>query len=145
MEIFNYEILIDASPEKVWQVLWDAKSYTQWTQYFSPSSTMHSDWTINGRTVFLDASGAGMVSTISQLEKFKLVFFKHLGLIQDGIEDLDSDEVKKWKGALEKYFLDDLNGKTKLRVELETTKDYLEMMDTAFKKGFEQVKQLAEG
>ena len=106
---------------------------------------MHSDWTINGRTVFLDASGAGMVSTISQLEKFKLVFFKHLGLIQEGVEDLDSDEVKKWKGALEKYFLDDLNGKTKLRVELETTKDYLEMMDTAFKKGFEQVKQLAEG
>lgn len=145
MEIFNYEILIDASPEKVWQVLWDAKSYTQWTQYFSSGSTMHSDWTINGRTVFLDASGAGMVSTISQLEKFKLVVFKHLGLVQDGIEDLDSDEVKKWKGALEKYFLEDLNGKTKLRVELETAKDYLEMMDTAFKKGFEQVKQLAEG
>ena len=67
MEIFNYEILIDASPEKVWQVLWDAKSYMQWTQYFSPSSTVLSDWTINGRTVFLDASGAGMVSTISQL------------------------------------------------------------------------------
>ena len=66
---------------------------------------MHSDWTINGRTVFLDASGAGMVSTISQLEKFKLVFFKHLGLIQDGIEDLDSDEVKKWRGALESISL----------------------------------------
>ena len=145
MEILNYEILINATPEKVWQVLWNAKSYMQWTQYFSPSSTMHSDWTINGRTVFLDASGAGMVSTISQLEKFKLVFFKHLGLIQDGIEDLDSDEVKKWKGVLEKYFLEDLNGKTRLRVELETAKDYLEMMDTAFKKGFEQVKQLAEG
>ena len=86
---------------------------------------MHSDWTINGRTVFLDASGAGMVSTISQLEKFKLLFFKHLGLIQDGIEDL--------------------NGKTRLRIELETAKDDLEMMDTAFKKGFEQVKQLTEG
>ncbi|WP_445346055.1 hypothetical protein [Acinetobacter bohemicus] len=40
-EIFNYEILIDASPEKVWQVLWDAKSYTQWRQYFSSGSTVH--------------------------------------------------------------------------------------------------------
>ena len=72
-------------------------------------------------------------------------FFKYLGLIQEGVEDLDSDEVKKWKGALEKYFLEDLNGKTRLRIELETAKDYLEMMDTAFKKGFEQVKQLTEG
>ena len=144
MEILNYEILINATPEKVWQVLWDAKSYTQWTQYFSPGSTMHSDWAINGRTVFLDANGDGMVSTISQLEEFKVVIFKHLGMLQDGIEDLDSAEVKKWSGILEKYFLEDLNGKTKLKVELETSQEYLDMMDTAFKKGFEQVKQLAE-
>lgn len=109
----------------------------QWTQYFSLGSTMHSDWTINGRTVFLDASGTGMVSTTSQLEKFKLLFFKHLSLVQGGVEDLDSDEVNKWSGALEKYLLEDLNGTTKLKAELETIKDYLEMMGIAFKKGFE--------
>ncbi|OTG69255.1 ATPase [Acinetobacter sp. ANC 4470] len=144
MEILNYEILIHASPEKVWQVLWDSKSYTQWTQYFSPGSTMHSDWTVDGRTVFLDANGDGMVSTINQLDEFKVVAFKHLGMLQDGVEDLDSEEVKKWSGALEKYFLEGFNGKTKLRVELETTQEYLEMMVIAFKKGFEQVKLLAE-
>lgn len=104
----------------------------QWTQYFSLGSTMHSDWIVHGKTVFLDARGAGMVSTMSQLEEFKLVVFKHLGLVQGGIEDLDSDEVKKWRGVLEKYFFEDLNGTTKLKVELETAQEYLEMMDVAF-------------
>ncbi|SDY31896.1 ATPase [Acinetobacter kyonggiensis] len=137
MEILKYEILIAATPQKVWQVLWNPETYMQWTQYFSLGSTMHSDWTVHGKTVFLDASGAGMVSTMSQLEEFKLVVFKHLGLVQGGIEDLDSDEVKKWRGALEKYFFEDLNGTTKLKVELETAQEYLEMMDVAFKKGFE--------
>lgn len=145
MEILKYEILIAATPQKVWQVLWNPETYMQWTQYFSLGSTMHSDWTVHGKTVFLDASGAGMVSTMSQLEEFKLVVFKHLGLVQGGIEDLDSDEVNKWRGALEKYWLEDLNGTTKLKVELETAQEYLEMMGAAFKKGFEQVKQLAEG
>ena len=132
MEILKYEILIAATPQKVWQVLWNPETYMQWTQYFSLGSTMHSDWTVHGKTVFLDARGAGMVSTMSQLEEFKLVVFKHLGLVQGGIEDLDSDEVKKWRGVLEKYFFEDLNGTTKLKVELETAQEYLEMMDVAF-------------
>ncbi|WP_413772566.1 SRPBCC domain-containing protein [Acinetobacter sp. ANC 4973] len=102
MEILKYEILIAATPQKVWQVLWNPETYMQWTQYFSLGSTMHSDWTVHGKTVFLYASGAGMVSTMSQLEKFKLVVFKHLGLVQGGIEDLDSDEVKKWRGSIGK-------------------------------------------
>ena len=59
MEILNYEILIHASPEKVWQILWDPDTYTEWTQYFAPGSSMHSDWQVNGRTVFLDANGDG--------------------------------------------------------------------------------------
>ena len=41
------------------------------------------------------------------------------------------------EGCIGKYFLENLNGTTKLKVELETAQEYLEMMDVAFKKGFE--------
>ena len=140
MEILNYEILINASPHKVWRILWDPDTYTQWKQYFAPGSSMHSDWQVNGQTVFLDANGDGMISPITELEEFKRVTFQHLGMLEDGIEDLDSESVKKWSGVLEKYVLKDLNGSTKLGVELETSKQHVELMNNGLKRGFEIVK-----
>lgn len=134
MEILNYEILINASPQKVWRILWDPDTYTEWTQYFAPGSSMHSDWQVNGQTVFLDANGDGMISTITELEEFKRVTFKHLGMLEDGIEDLDSEDVKKWSGVLEKYVLKDLNGSTQLSVELETSKQHVELVNNGLKK-----------
>lgn len=78
------------------------------------------------------------------MEEFKTLIFKNLGMLREGIEDLDGAEVKKWSGSLEKYFLEYLHGKTRLRVELESPREYREMMGNGFKKGFEIVKQLAE-
>ncbi|WP_414631488.1 hypothetical protein [Acinetobacter sp. UBA3106] len=85
-----------------------------------------------------------MVSTIEQLDEFRRVVFKHLGIVRKGVENLNSDKVKKWHDALEKYFLEQIHGKTRLRVEVDTAKEYREMMENGFKKGFEMVKQLAE-
>lgn len=48
------------------------------------------------------------------------------------------------EGCFREYFLEDLHGKTRLRVELESPREYREMMGNGFKKGFEIVKQLAE-
>jgi len=86
MEKLGYEILIEASLQRIWQVLWDPNSYSQWTYYFSPSSSMHSDWKVNGKTLFVDADRNGMVSTIEQLDKFKMVVFKHLGRVRKDVE-----------------------------------------------------------
>ncbi|MGE4316716.1 SRPBCC family protein [Acinetobacter sp.] len=144
MEKLSYEILIAATAQKVWQVLWEPESYSQWTYYFSPGSIIRSDWKVNGKTLFLDADNNGMVATIEQLEELKVVIFKHLGMLRKGVEDLHSEEVKKWKGALEKYVLEQVDGKTRLSVEVDTSQEYREMMENGFKKGFEIVKQLAE-
>lgn len=44
------------------------------------------------------------MSTIEQIDEFKTLIFKNLGMLREGIEDLNSAEVKKWKGALENNF-----------------------------------------
>ena len=76
--------------------------------------------------------------------ELKVVIFKHLARVWESIEDLEGEEVKKWKGALEKYVLEQIDGKNILRVNVDRSKDYREMMENGFKKGFEIVKQLAE-
>lgn len=146
METLSYEIVIDAPKQKVWDVLWNEKTYSQWTQFFNPGNVMKSDWEVGGKTYFVNAEGAGMVSTIDSLEEPDQIIFKHLGMVdKDGNEDTESMEVKQWSGCFEKYILIDYDGKTKLHTEVQTEKEWEDDLNTGFTKGLEIVKNLAEG
>ncbi|NAS05210.1 SRPBCC domain-containing protein [Acinetobacter haemolyticus] len=144
METLVYSIKIHAPQQKVWDVLWTLDSYQAWTKFFSPSSTMQSDWKVDGKTYFLDGEGNGMISTIASIEEPKQLIFKHLGIIQNGQEDIESDEVKSWAGTLEKYFLLESGADTELHVEVDVQPEYIEMMDKGFKQGLEAIKQMSE-
>jgi hypothetical protein len=85
-----------------------------------------------------------MVSTIERIEKPKLLIFKHLGEIRDGVEDVESDSVKAWNGALEGYYLEQKDHKTTLKIEVDADQSFKEMMDEGFRKGLEIIKQLSE-
>ena len=145
METLEYEIIINASVRKVWDLLWNPETYPQWTQFFMKGSQFKTDWEINGKTYFLDANGNGMVSTILSLEKPNQVVFSHLGLFKDGQEDTKSKGVIEWSGAQEKYFLREIEGnRTELRTIVHASKNMEAFMNKGFTQGFEVLKNLAE-
>ena len=141
-EIFKTEI--NAPKEKVWKILWDDETYRKWTSAFAEGSYMESDWKIGGRTLFLGGEGNGMVSTIDQLKENEIMSFKHLGMIKDGKEDLESEEVKQWAGLLETYILESSENKTQLSVEMDLGDDYKDYFMEAFPKALKKVKELSE-
>ncbi len=94
METLSYETVINASKEKVWDALWGAENYGEWTQFFTAGSQMKSDWKVNGKTYFTNAEGEGMVSTIDSLEKPDQIIFKHLGMVD---KNGNEDTQKAWK------------------------------------------------
>lgn len=65
-------------------------------------------------------------------------------MIQNGQEDLESEEIKTWAGALEKYMLFDFNGETQLHVEVDIQPEHAEFMNKGFDQGLAMVKHLAE-
>lgn len=145
METLNYEKVINAPIQKVWDLLWDDKTYPQWTQFFMQGSQLKTDWQIDGKTYFLDAKGDGMVSTIKTLNEPYEVIFSHLGMIKDGVEDVKSSLVEEWSGAQEKYFLRAIDANTtELRIIMHSSKNMESMMNTGFNKGLEFLKDLAE-
>ncbi|SIP86219.1 Activator of Hsp90 ATPase homolog 1-like protein [Chryseobacterium sp. RU37D] len=145
METLSYEKIIDAPKQKVWDVLWGAETYGEWTKFFSPGSQMKSDWKVEGKTYFLNAEGEGMVSTIDNIDEPNQIIFKHLGMVdKDGNEDTRSKEVMEWSGCFEKYILIDFDGKTKLHAEVQTEKSWEEQINKGFIQGLEVVKKLAE-
>ena len=145
MEKLKYQIEIDASAKKVWDVLWNENTYSQWTYFFSPDSNMVTDWQIGGKIYFTDSSRKnGMVSTIERIEEPKHLVFKHLGEIINGVEDLDSEKVKAWNGSLEAYYLEEKDGKTTLKIEVDSNESFKDMFDNGFRKGLEIIKKLSE-
>ncbi|MEJ6979794.1 SRPBCC domain-containing protein [Pedobacter sp. P351] len=144
MEKQTFNILINASPEKVWDILLGESTYPQWTSVFAEGSSVETDWKEGSRALFLDGKGQGMVSVIAKNIPNKYLSIKHLGMIKDGVEDMESEEVKKWSGALENYTLKPLNGSTELIIEMDMAEEFKDYFLTTWPKALDKVKELAE-
>ena len=144
MEKLNFSISIDAPREKVWEVLWNDKSYRSWTEVFSAGSHAVSDWKEGSKVLFLDGGGRGMVSRIAARKPNEFMSFEHLGEVKDGVEDTESEKVKGWKGATENYTLEKKGNLTQLKVEMDITEDFKDYFEKTWPKALEKLKELSE-
>ena len=144
MEKQSFNILIDAPREKVWDVLFGETTYPQWTVVFAEGSHVETDWKEGSKAVFLDGNNMGMVSTIARNIPNEFLSIKHLGVVKGGKEDFESEEVKKWAGALENYTLKSENGKTELVIDMDIVEDYKDYFLKTWPKALDKVKEIAE-
>ena len=144
MEKNEFKILIDAPPEKVWNVLWNDASYPQWTSAFAEGSKVETDWKEGSKVLFLDGKGQGMISIIAKKKPNEFTSFKHIGTVNNGVEDLDSPQTKEWAGALENYTLKNTGGKTELVVDMDMTEEYKDYFIKTWPMALDKVKELAE-
>src|SRR5215216_1793804 len=105
MEKKRFKIAISAPKEKVWKLLWNDAGYRQWTSVFSEGSMAETDWEKGSKVLFLDGKGSGMVSRIADKVPNEYMSFEHLGIVENGVEDIKSEKVKEWAGAMENYTL----------------------------------------
>ena len=136
---------VHAPATKVWEVLWEDTTYRQWTSAFQDGSYAVSDWKEGSSIHFLSPSGNGMYSIIERCAPSEQMFFKQLGEIKNFEEQPLDEKQKEWAGAMEKYYLQEKNSITELRVELETTGDFLSYFKNVFPKALGVVKAIAEG
>ena len=107
MEKLRKTILIDAPRERVWDVMLADDTYRDWTTAFSAGSHYKGDWSQGSKILFIgpspDGSGEmGMVSRIAENRPHEFISIEHLGICQNGVEDTESPEAKKWAPAYEK-------------------------------------------
>jgi hypothetical protein len=144
MEKITFKTVINAIPEKVWEVLWNDDTYRKWTAVFSEGSHAETDWKEGSKVLFLDGAGQGMVSKIAKNRPNEFMSIEHLGEVKDGIEDINSEKVKAWAGAHEDYTLKKINGTTELTVDMDVTGDFKDYFQQTWPKALESVKRLAE-
>ena len=145
MEKHQFNATINAPKEKVWEVLWGKDSYPAWTSAFAEGSNAETDgWKKGSKVLFTDGKGSGMVAIVADNRPNEFMSFKHIGMVNDGVEDTESDKVKEWAGAHENYTLKEENGKTLLTVEMEIGKEWLEYFQKTWPVALDKVRTLAE-
>lgn len=144
MKQLSYSIQINAPKEKVWSTLLDDTTYRQWTSVFHEGSYAVGDWKEGSKILFLGPEGSGMTSRIFRHVPNEFISIQHLGTVKNGIEDFDSEETKKWSGALENYSVNEKNGLTTLQVDMDATEDFEAYFQSTWPKALGKVKQLAE-
>jgi hypothetical protein len=94
---------IAAPPARVVEVMTDPDTYRQWTAPFAEGSHFEGSWAQGERIRFLAPSGDGMVAEIAEHRPNEFISIRHLGMISDGVEDTESEEVRAWAPAYENY------------------------------------------
>jgi len=147
MEKKEFKININAPREKVWEILWNDATYPEWTAPFAEGSRAETDWKEGSKVLFTDGKGSGMVSKIAEMKPNEYMSFKHLGMVKDGVEDTESEQIKAWAGALENYILKNENGGTALTVEMSLggiPPDMLDYFSKTWPIALDKLKEIAE-
>lgn len=144
MDKLNYDIDINAPREKVWQILWNDDTYRKWTEAFHPGSFAESDWNEGSKILFLGPDRNGMVARIAKKVDNEFMSFQHLGELHKGVEDLTSDRVKAFAGAHENYTLKDVDGKTRLTLDMDVNEEFKKMFEGIWPKALQSIKELSE-
>jgi len=144
MEKLKFKTVINAAPEKIWNVLWNDDTYRKWTSAFAEGSYAETDWKEGSKVLFLDGNGRGMVSRIEKNKPYEYMSIEHLGEVNNGVEDTTSEKVKDWAGAHENYTLKKVNGKTELSVDMDINDEFKEMFAKIWPVALDNIKTLSE-
>ncbi|HSI70286.1 MAG TPA: SRPBCC domain-containing protein [Gillisia sp.] len=145
MERKEYQTRIRASREKLWEILWGADTYPQWTAAFSEGSKVKTNWEEGGKVLFLNGENEGMVSRIARKKVPVKMDFEHIGMVdKNGKEDTQSEKVKEWAGSHEIYELEEKNGETILTVSVDTADDFIDYFNETWPRAFENLRKLSE-
>lgn len=145
MEKKSFTTVINSPRERVWEVLWGKDTYPAWTSAFAEGSNAETDgWKQGSKVLFTDGKGSGMVAIVAENRPNEFMSFRHIGMVNDGVEDTESEKVKEWAGALENYTLRDEGGKTELAVEMDINKEWMDYFVKTWPVALEKVKTLSE-
>lgn len=143
LEKISFSTSINASKNKVWDILWNDENYREWAAAFAEGSYAKSDWNEGSKILFLDPKGSGMYSIIEKKVPGEFMSFKHIGEVKEGRE-LPVDETKGWNGSHENYTLKEAAGKTELIVEMDVADSFKDYFSKTFPVALDHIKKMAE-
>lgn len=148
LEKLHFETSILASKDKVYSTMLDEKHYAEWTAEFNPTSHFKGSWASGSKILFLgiDSKGnqGGMVSRIIENVPNQFLSIEHYGIVQGDQEITSGPEVESWAGSLENYTFTEMNGKTVLFIDMDSTLEFKSYFEEAWPQALKKLKEICE-
>lgn len=144
MKTLTFEIAIDAPRSVAWANMLGAESYKAWTAPFCEGSYFAGSWDKGAKIQFLAPSGDGMTAVIAENVPHEYVSIRHIGMIENGVEDTTSEKVREWAPAYENYRFTDTPDGCRVTVTLDTVPQYEQYMLDTYPKALARLKELCE-
>ena len=144
MKTLTFEIAINAPRAVAWTSMLGAESYKAWTSQFCEGSYFVGSWDKGAKIQFLAPSGDGMSAVIAENTLHEYVSIRHIGMIENGVEDTTSEKVRAWAPAYENYRFVDAPGGCRVIVTLDTASEWEQYMLDTYPKALARLKELCE-
>jgi uncharacterized protein YndB with AHSA1/START domain len=148
LERLHYEVIINANPEHVYTTMIDPIHYSEWTGEFNPTSHFKGSWDKGSKILFIgdsqEGGTGGMVSNIKENIPGRFLSIEHVGIIQNDEEIFTGPEIESWKGALEDYTFVEMDGKTRLSVDVDTHYKFKTYFNETWPKALTKLKLMCE-
>ena len=144
MDKLTWSVEIDAPKEKVWKTMLEPDTYRLWAAEFTAGSYYEGTWETGSKIKFLGPSKEGMVAEIAENRPYEYVSIKHVGFVQNDVEDRDSDEVKAWAPAYENYIFSENSGKTLVKVDLDSIDAWKDYFNEAWPRALAKLKEICQ-
>lgn len=144
MKTLTFETEIHAPRTHVWETMLGPETYKAWAAPFCEGTYYVGSWETGAKIQFLAPSGDGMTSVIAENKPNEFVSIRHIGMIENGMEDTTSDKVRAWAPAYENYRFEEVAGACKVTVTLDTAAEWEQYMLDTFPKALATLKLLCE-
>ncbi len=141
MKKVQFSIEIKAPKEKVWNTLWDDKTFRDWSGIIDEGTHIVGELKAGNEVQFISSAGYGVTSLVDKLEPNKFLLLRHKS---DTMENGEQEREKEWTGGTESYSLAEKAGITILTAEMDMPPEQEELFKDIFPKALQRVKVLAE-
>jgi len=138
----QFSIEINATKEKVWNILWRDETFRQWAGIIDPGTYMIGELKEGNEIQFISSeNGYGVTSLVEKLTANEFLQLRHHADTQDHGK---REREKEWTGGKESYSLTEKGGTTTLTAAFDVPSEMEKYFKDAYPKALEQVKVLAE-
>ena len=138
----HFSIKIKAPKEKVWQTLWQDKTFRDWGSIIDEGQYMVGELAEGSEVQFISSeNGLGVTSVIEKLIPHEYIAFRQ---VADTMDSGKQEREKEWTGGKESFELSEKNNSTNLMVNIDVPPGLEEIFKVRFPKALARVKILAE-
>lgn len=139
MKLLEFYIQINATPEKVWDVLFTQDTYRKWSSAMNEGTYFEGNWEEGSMMKFLDPKNNGMYNQVIKNIPSRELTMKHLGWIFDGVLS-----PQGWEDSTVSYFIKPHETGTLLTAQVNSLDEFVDFFNTKYPKNFEKIKELSE-